>query len=119
MSLSTQTLKRLPTIKAGLLKGLNYTQIGNKCGVTERTIDRDIKVWLESGQFETWIKEEWIRLHNLIIHEEPVEAYRQLTKILAKMVTRKAELKTTEEIREIKLVWIKDESNPRDKVLST
>ena len=99
MSLSTQTLKRLPKIKAGLFTGLNYTQIGTNCGVTEKTIDRDIKTWIESGQFETWIKEEWVRLHNLILHDNPTEAYRQISKIIARMVTRKAELKTTEEIK--------------------
>ena len=55
-----QTRKRLPNIKAGLLKGLNYTQIGEKCGVQEKTIDRDIAKWLESGDFETWIKAEWM-----------------------------------------------------------
>ena len=116
MSLSTQTLKRLPAIKEGLLKGLNYTQIGGKCGVTEKTIDRDIGKWVESGQFETWIKQEFLRLHTIMIHEYPLEAYRQISKILGRMVTRKAEVKTVEEIREIKLLWIKDESNPPNQI---
>ena len=92
MSLSTQTLKRLPAIKEGLLKGLNYTQIGGKCGVTEKTIDRDIGKWVESGEFETWIKTEFLRLHTIMIHEYPLEAYKQISKIMAKMVTRKAEI---------------------------
>ena len=110
MSLSTQTQKRLPKIKAGLLKGLNYSQIGSQCGVTEKTIDRDIYKWLNTGDFETWLKEEWVRLHNMIIHENPTEAYRQVTKILGRMVTRKVEAHSIEEIREIKLTWIKDDT---------
>lgn len=93
MSLSTQTVKRLPIITDGLIKGLNYTQIGSKCGVTEKTIDRDVKAWVESGQFETWIKQEWMRLHQIIIHEDPMEAYRNISKLVAKMITRKAEFK--------------------------
>lgn len=100
MSLSTQTQKRLPQIKQGLLKGLNYTQIGAKCGVTERTIDRDVKVWVSSGDFEDWIKEEWIRLHQIVVNESPIEAYKNLTKLVGNMLTRKIERKEQLEIRE-------------------
>ena len=74
MSLSVQTRKRLPTIKTNLLTGLNYTQIGKKCGVTELTIDRDIKAWVTTGEFDTWLREEFLRLHAQIIHDDPVEA---------------------------------------------
>ena len=116
MSLSQQTRRRLPNIKAGLLIGLNYEQIGAKCGVTERTIDRDVHKWLQTGDFETWIKQEWVRLHNIIIHSDPTEAYRQVSKIMGRMVTRKVESKHTEEIRNINLSWIMDESNTEDKV---
>ena len=116
MSLTQQTTRRLPTIKKGLLTGLTYEQIGDKIGVTRRTITRDIKTWLESGDFETWLKEEWMRLHNIIIHEDPVEAYRQITKIMSRMVTRRLETAHTETLREIKLTWIKDESNPTSQV---
>ena len=99
MSLSTQTLRRLPTIKQGLLQGLNYTSIGSRCGVTEKTIDRDIKAFVDSGEFETWIKQEWARLYSVIQKEEPVEAFRNLTKLLGRMVTRKVEAHTLEEIK--------------------
>ena len=105
MSLSTQILKRLPQIKYGLLHGLTYIQIGESCGVTERTIDRDVKAWVESGEFETWIKQEWVRLHNIILHEDPVEAYRQITKILGHMVTRKIEKREEIDIKEIRIGW--------------
>ena len=105
MSLTTQTRRRLPTIKSNLLQGLSYGQIGDILGVTEKTIDRDMKAFVESGQFETWIKQEWIRLHTAVIKDNPTEAYRQVSKLLSRMVTRKAEIKAIEETREIKLVW--------------
>lgn len=91
MSLSPQTLHRLPQIKTGLLRGDNYPTIGASCGVKEKTIDRDIKAWLESGDFEAWIKEEWIRLHGKIVTENPDLAYKEITRLVAKMVTRKTE----------------------------
>ena len=112
-----QTRKRLPTIKTSLLKGLNRDQIGEKCGVTEKTIDRDVKAWVESGDFETWIKEEFLRLHAQIIHNDPVEAYRQITKLLGRTLTQRVE--AIQEIRHIELSWKIDESKTRNKVQSS
>lgn len=116
MSLSRWTLKRLPIIKASLRKGLNRDQIGAACGVTEKTIDRDMRAWVDSGLFETWLKEEFLDLHNYARDADPIEAYKQVAKIVGRMVTRKVEAKHVEELREIKLVWVVDESNTRDKV---
>ena len=99
MSLSPQTRKRLPNIKAGLLRGDNYTTIGKACGVTERTIDRDTKVWFASEDFTVWIKTLWIELHGKIVSEEPVEAYRQVSRLFTRMITQKAEVKTETKIK--------------------
>ena len=104
MSLTQQTLQRLPTIKAELIKGTSYPEIGKKLGVTERTIDRDISAFVDSGRFESWLKEEWLRLHNQVIHDDPTEAYRNVTKLIGRMVTQKHEVK--EEIVETKNVNI-------------
>lgn len=93
MSLSTQTLKRLPTIKSGLLKGFSYKDIGRNCGVTEKTIDRDVQAWYRSGEYESWLWQEWLRLHALVLKDGAVEPYRQVTKLITKMITRKMEVK--------------------------
>ena len=119
MSLTPQTLRRLSQIKKGLLLNHNRETIGKSCGVTEKTIDRDIKAWTESGDFETWVKEEWLRLHPQIVEKYPTLAYKELSRIVGKMVTKRLEAHTIEEIREIKLMWIKDESNPTNKVQAT
>lgn len=123
MSLTPQTRRRLPTIKANLMKGLSYGQIGGILGVTEKTIDRDIKAWLESGDFETWVKEQWVELHQKVTKETPVEAYKQVSKLLAKMVTRKAEIKsehkeeiTTHKIEELN-VTLNDYRNSVQKIV--
>lgn len=114
MSLSTHSLKRIGTIKEGLREGLNRETIGKRCGVTKRTIDRDIKTWVNSGLFETWIREEFLDLHNYVRDADPVEAYRQVSKLVAKMITQKIEAKT--EHREIKLSWEIHDSSTKDKV---
>jgi len=120
MSVSTTTLKRLPTIKQGLIKGLTRPQIGVKCGVTEKTIRRDIQSWVESGLFETWIKEEFLRLHPQVVKEDIVKAYDNITKLVGKMITRKAEIKSeyTEKVLHVMVSakLMKDDSrNPNGK----
>ena len=48
-----------------------------------------------------------------IVNEEPIEAYKQVRKLLSRMITRRAEIKAVEEIRHIELVWHKHEqTNP-------
>ena len=114
MSLTPQTLRRLPKIKQGILLNHNRQTIGKSCGVTEKTIDRDMKAWVESGDFETWLKTEFVALHNHVVIANPTIAYKEMARLMGKMVTRKAELKTVEEIREIKLVW--NVNNPKHKL---
>lgn len=106
MSLSQQTTQRLPTIKTELLKGTSYIDIGKKLNVTERTIDRDIKAFVNSGDFETWLKEEWLRLHNQVIHDDPIEAYRNVSKLISRMITQKRELTVDESLTERQVVEI-------------
>jgi len=117
MSLSTQTLKRLPKIKRGVILGLNRDQIGATCQVTEKTIDRDFIAWVDSGLFEVWIKEEFVRLHPQVCKKDLVEAYRNITKLVGKMITRRIEAKTeyTEKVLHVIVSsrLMKDESTTR------
>ena len=109
MTLSKQTLKRLPKIKSGLLLGLSHEKIGESCGVSKKTIDRDINAWVKSGEFEAWLREEWLRLHSRIISKDLVEAYRQVSKLLGKLLDKKPLM--AEELHEIVLKWESDESH--------
>lgn len=118
MSLSRQTLKRLPQIKQGFRKGDSYEQIAQSCTVHHRTIERDVQSWVESGLFEVWIKEEFVDLHNYARNANPMEAYKQIAKIVGRMVTRKIEKDVNVEVRSIELSW-KHESSDRDSVHST
>ena len=105
MSFSVQTERRLPAIRHGLLKGLTYQKIASECKVTERTINRDVKKWVQSGAFEEWIKEEWLRLHGVMLKGYPDLAYKEVSRLVGRMLTRKVESKHIEEVREIKLLW--------------
>ena len=102
--LTHQTLLRLPKIQQGLREGLNYTQIGQSCGVTEKTIDRDMQAWVQSGEFEIWIKTEFAALHSHVVVANPLEAYKEIAKIVSKMVTQKREIKEDITLKEIRIV---------------
>jgi hypothetical protein len=97
MSLSEATLRRLPKIKAGLLDGKTSQEIADQLHVRRETIERDKQAFRSSGIFEDWIREEWMRLHQIIVEEEPSEAYRQVSRLVGQMLTRKIERK--DEIR--------------------
>lgn len=99
MILPESTRRRLPRIKAGLLQGKTSEQIAIECGVQRLTIERDKQKWRESGDLEDWIREEAIRLHYIVVKKKPIEAYREIMRLLGKTITRKAELKTTKEIK--------------------
>ena len=94
MSLSTPTISRLPKIQAGLRQGLTQEQIADHCGVSRRTIIRDMQEWVQSGLFETWLKLEFVELYEYERTANPTIAFNALSRLMGKMVTRKAEIKT-------------------------
>jgi len=105
--LTTQTRIRLPKIQEGLRDGLSHEQIAANCGVTRRTIERDLDSWYESGEFETWLKAEFVELYEYVRTANPTIAFKELARLMGKMVTRKAEIKTEDTITEHKEVRIK------------
>lgn len=113
--LSKRTILRLPKIKQGLRDGLNYNQIGASCGVTEKTIDRDMNAWVASGLFEKWLITEFVQIHYHMKDANISKVYDNLSRIVARMVTQKKEI--TEDIyQETRIVWQDERKNSNDKV---
>ncbi len=100
MSLSVHTLKRLPQIQQGLREGLNREQIGANCKVTEKTIDRDMNDWVQSGLFEIWIKTEFVQLYYHAKESNTMETFKEIGRIVGRMVTQKRELQIDESVTE-------------------
>jgi len=116
LELPRQTQIRLPNIKVGLLERKTREEIGAKCHVSEKTIRRDIEVWTKTPDFLNWIREVWLDKYQKV---DDVEVFRQATKILIRTIPQQAEVRDIREIREIKLLWIKDESHPTDQIQPT
>ena len=104
MSLPTQTKIRLPKIKKGLMDGLTLGQIADICKVTERTINRDKDAWLRSGDFEIWLRDEWLKYLVIVGKEDPVEVFRQLSKLVGKQIAERVRAEIEEDVR-IEIAW--------------
>jgi hypothetical protein len=115
MSLSTSTISRLPKIQQGLKQGLTQEQIAGTCGVSRRTIIRDMQEWVNSGLFETWLKLEFVELYEYERVANPAIAFKALSQLMGKMVTRKAEIKT-ESIEDVTHRTV-IELDPKDRIL--
>lgn len=84
------TRKRLPLIIDGLLAGKNYEQIAHDCGLkSPKTIQRDLERWRDRGGLESFLQNEWLRMHGKVKQLDPIEAHRQLTRLLGRTLTQK------------------------------
>ena len=83
--------KRMEIIKQELPKGTTQEEIARLCGVTRRTVARDIQKWKADGGFEKWLQVEFFKLHNEIKEGEPSQAYRVVARLLERTLTRKVE----------------------------
>lgn len=99
--LSKQTQIRLSTIKRGLIEGRSYAEIAGECGVTIQTIYRDIHAWIATGDFDDWLREEWLHIHQDIKRKDLKEAYRQLSAMIKRRIAEKieADVKTVVELK--------------------
>lgn len=113
--LPRNTALRLPKIKQGLREGLSYNQIGASCGVTEKTIDRDMNAWVSSGLFEKWLITEYVEAHYHMKAANISKVYDNLSRIVARMVTRKTEI-VKDIYEEFRIVWEDRSQNINDKV---
>ena len=90
-ALPIKTRRRMPQIIKGLLEGKTHATIGEICGVRRETISRDLKKWREAGGFDTWVEDEFFRLHGYV-KNEPISAetaYRVIAKMKEKTITNK------------------------------
>ena len=94
-----------------------YHQLATMCGVTKRTIIRDVDRWRTEGGFEQFLIDEFFASYPNIKEDFPEKAFDRLCYLLGKHITRKVEKHEQIDIREIKLSWTKDErSHSQDQV---
>lgn len=81
--------KRIQKLKTLLPKGRTIEEIAGECGVDEKTIDRDLKAWMNKGGFEDWLNKEFFRLHRKAEEEDVLEAYKAVVRLKERYITQK------------------------------
>jgi len=83
--------ERRKKIQELLPLGKSYEEIAEVCGVTHRTINRDIKEWKEKGGFEDWLLDEFFRLHGEEAEGDWKTRYKVVSRLLEKTLKQKIE----------------------------
>ena len=91
--------RRLEILKEELPKGTSQAAIAEVCGVTRRTIARDIQKWKADGGFEDWLDEEFFQLHSQVRDEDAETAYKVIARLKEKTMVRRIETEQRVEIR--------------------
>jgi len=78
----------LPRIKQLLLEQKNQKEISLELGLCRETVNRKMQVWIQTDDFTLWLKQAWIDKYQKV---DDLEAFRALTQLLGKTLTRKIE----------------------------
>jgi len=89
-------VNRLDKIIDGLRKGKHIMDIAEECGVTRRTIDRDLKKWEETGGFERWLNAEIFLMYDRVVQDDDnaVEALKILTSLKRRYIKQEMKVET-------------------------
>ena len=74
------------------------------CGVSEKTIDRDIAHMKETGEYQDWIDLEFLRLHIEGDIKDDTK-YREMARLYAKTIVQKSEVEATGDLTFILETW--------------
>lgn len=84
--------RRLEIVKKGLLEGKMIAEIAEEMGVSEPTVYRLLRKWRESGGFEEWLHEEWVRSYGEVRQIDPTVSFRELSGLLGKHIRQKMDV---------------------------
>jgi hypothetical protein len=73
----------------------DYNGLAKLCGVTKRTIIRDINQWRQDGGFEQSLVDEFVATYPNIKREFPEKAFDRLCYLIGRQMTRKIESQET------------------------
>jgi len=104
--------QRLEILKRELLLGSTHEEIAEICGVSRKTIERDIRKWELTGGFEDWIRREFKDLFVGISETDEPLAFREMSKLAARTMVQKSEAKV-EGFGQL-LIWRPDQEPEAD-----
>ena len=111
VTLSPIDSRDIEHMKPLLIDGKSQLDISLALNKRRETINRKISRWVQTEDFEVWIKTAWLDKYCTVDNDKAFDA---LTKLLAKMVTNKAEIKAeiNSNITEVKVLIVDNSTNP-------
>lgn len=87
--------RRLELIRQAMHDGKTQAEMARICGVSARTVVRDLQAWRESGGFEEWLEQEFLELHQQVKVQDPKAAYREIAALKGKTLKQRLEAEVT------------------------
>ena len=108
MSPALTQSQRLQEIKDNITT-LTYNEIAKQCGVTKRTIRRDIEEWKRHGGYDEFLTEQFFKLYGVMVIEDPRHAFDRICDLLRR---RQDQIQPQQEdpIDAYELVWRKKDA---------
>ena len=106
VSLSNRDKFHIEKIKQMLLDNKTYLDMSRELNINRRTVYRKINKWIQTDDFETWLKHAWLEKYQKVNNRE---AFRGLTRLLGYVIARKLEKKEWYMgLEKIELSWEKE-----------
>ncbi len=113
ITLSAKDQTDIEQIKLMLLERKSQVEMSVTLNLTRETVNRKIQRWIQTPDFELWLKTAWLDKYQKVDDETAFEA---LTKLLSRMVTQKREIK--EEITQNSTLDINVFNNDEQSILN-
>ncbi len=116
--------RKIPEVRRRYIKnnvGLKpIKDIAEDCGVSEKTIDRDISHMKGTGEWHDFIEWEALRLHREVaLKEDPMVAYKEFMRLYGKTIPQISHVETDGNISIVVEMWTPDGDKDPDKVSPT
>lgn len=73
-------------------------QIAAKIGCHRNTVVNDFRKWRKTEGYLDWLHEEQLRLYGKVVEEDPVTAFKEVNKLIAKSMVAQIEQTTKGEV---------------------
>jgi hypothetical protein len=92
--LDTRDIKDAPRVLAMLFEGKKHEEIATALGMERANVTLKIHRLMDTREFQNALTEEWIKRYNAMKVENPKEAFKSLTRLVAQTITRHFEAST-------------------------
>lgn len=90
VTLSPKDKADIEKIKLMLLERKTQEEMAKELSLRRETVNRKIRRWVQTEDFETWLKTAWLERYAKV---DDAKAFEALTQLVGKMLTRKIEKK--------------------------